>query len=143
LCLIALVPGALKFASTGKDLSLEAGGYKQTSLMMPLGFFSLGFQLIGLIVLWTGYKRNERWAWFVMLVILLFFVFPPSALTLLLSVPTPEFEWSYWLRGIREGYLPAIWMGLGTLDFLVMLVALLIPVRSFFARSAGQNTLNM
>ena len=105
---------------------------------MPLGFFSLGFQLIGLIVLWTGYRKGERWAWFIMLIILLFFVFPPSALALLvMKMQTPSFEWSEWFRSIREGFPQAVWMAEGVLDFLVMFVALLLPVKAFFWRSAS------
>src|ERR1700723_3051910 len=139
LCLLALIPAALRFASTWRELYVDMGDYEESNLMMPLGFFSLGFQMIGLIVLWTGYRKRERWAWFVMLIILLFFVFPPSVLTLLLSIPTPSFEWSLWFQSIREGYPPAIGIAKGVLDFLVMLVALLLPIKAFFWKSANSN----
>jgi len=133
LCLVALIPGALRFASTWRELYFDLGDHKENNLLMPLGFFSLGFQAIGLIVLWTGYQKKERWAWVIMFIILLLFVFPPSALTLLLTIAqTPSFEWNDWFRGIREGAPPSIGMATGVLDFLAMLVALLLPVRAFF-----------
>ncbi len=90
--------------------------------------------MIGLVVLWTAYQKKERWAWFVMLVILLSFVFPLNVLKLLLDMQTPSFAWSYWFRGIREGYSPSIWVAVGVLDFLVMSVALLLPIKAFFWR---------
>jgi hypothetical protein len=37
-------------------------------------------------------------------------------------------EWSFWFRAIREGEPHA----LGVLNFLVMLVALLVQIKSFF-----------
>jgi len=52
----------------------------------PLGFAYLGIVAIGLIVLWTRYRKKERWAWFVMLIILLCFPFPSSVLPVLLQI---------------------------------------------------------
>ena len=95
--------------------------------------------MIGLIILWTGYRKKERWAWFVMLIILLCFIFPSNMLPLLLNMQTPDFEWSYWFQGIREGYRLSIWMGVEVLTFLVILVALLLQIEAFFGRSANSN----
>jgi len=101
---------------------------------MPLGFYSLGLEMVGLIVLWTGYRKREIWAWFTMLIILLCFVFPTNVLKLLLDMQTPSFEWSDWLQGIRAGYWPSIWMAIGVLNFLAMLIALLLPAKAFFLK---------
>jgi ABC-type Fe3+-siderophore transport system permease subunit len=122
---------------------------------MPFGFFSLGFVMIGLIVLWTGYRKRERWAWFVMLIILLYFVFPSSVLPVLLQIRAENYQWSYLLDlsgAFREkGWwhcltiVPslseavglecvAVAILIGLLRFLVMLVALLLPVKAFFRR---------
>ncbi len=136
-CLMAFIPGSLRFASTWKELYFEGPGFKEQNLLMPLGFCSLGLEMIGLIVLWTGYRKKERWAWFVMLIILLFFVFPLNVLKLLLDIQTPSFDWSAWFQGIRGGYLPGIWMAAGVLNFLVMLIALLLPIKAFFMRSVS------
>ena len=133
-CLMAFIPGSLRFASTWRELYFEAPGFREQNLLMPLGLCSLGLEMIGLIVLWTGYRRKQRWAWFVMLIILLFFVFPLNVLKLLLDMQTPSFDWSAWLQGIRGGYAPSIWMAVGVFDFLVMLSALLLPIKAFFMR---------
>jgi hypothetical protein len=135
LCLMFFIPASLQFASTWKTLYFDAApGYREPNLLMPLGFCALGFEVIGLIVLWTGYRKMERWAWFVMLSILLFFVFPDNVLKLLLKMQTPAFQWSYWFNGIREVYWPSISTALGVLDFLLMAVALLLPIKAFFWR---------
>lgn len=133
---MAFIPGSLRFASTWRELYFEASGFKEQNFLMPLGFYSLGLEMIGLIVLWTAYRKKDRWAWFVMLIIVLFFVFPLNVLKLLLDMRTPSFAWSEWFQGIREGYLPSIWMAVGFLDFLVMLVALILPTKAFFLRSS-------
>jgi hypothetical protein len=139
---MAFIPGSLRFASTWRELYFEANGLKEQNLLMPLGFCSLGLEMIGLVVLWTGYRKKERWAWFVMLIILLFFVFPLNVLKLLLDMQTRSFDWSAWFQGIREGYLPSIWIAVGVLNFLVMLVALLLPIKAFFLRSVSVNAVD-
>ena len=113
-CLIELIPGSLRFASTWREIYFEAPGFKEQNFLMPLGFCSLGLEMIGLIVLWTGYRKKERWAWFVMLIILLFFVFPLNVLTLLLDMQTPSFEWSAWFHGIRDRIPAKYWDGGGS-----------------------------
>ena len=124
--------GEPEVPSTWREIYFETPGFKEQNFLMQLGFCALGLEMIGLIVLWTGYRKKERWAWFVMLIILLFFVFPLNVLKLLLDMQTPSFEWSAWFRGIREGYPPSIGLAVGVLNFLVMLVALLLPIKAFF-----------
>ncbi len=136
-CLITFIPGSLRFASTWREIYFQAPGFKEQNFLMPLGFCALGLEMIGLIVLWTGFRKKERWAWFVMLIILLFFVFPLNVLKLLLDMQTPSFEWSAWFRGIREGYPPSIGLAVGVLNFLVMLAALILPTKAFFFRSVS------
>jgi hypothetical protein len=134
LCLVLLIPGSLRFIYTWKEIYFDAPGFREQNLLMPLGFYSLGFEMIGLIVLWTGYIKRERWAWFVMLIILVCFVFPLNVLKLLLDMGTPSFDWLAWFQGIREGYLPSVWMAVGVLNFSIMLVALLLPIKAFLWR---------
>ena len=133
LCLMFFIPASLQAASTWKTLYFDvAHGLREQNLLMPLGFCALGFEVIGLIVLWTGYRKMERWAWLLMFCILLFFVFPSNVLKLLLEMQTPAFQWSYWFNGIRDGYRPGIMTAMGVLDFLVMTVALFLPIKAFF-----------
>jgi len=137
LCLVAFIPGSLKFALTWRELYSGAAGLRDQNLLMPLGIYSLGLEITGLLVLWTGYRKTEPWAWFVMVIIDSFFIFPSTMLTLLLDMRTPSFAWSEWVYGIREGYWPSIWMALGIVNFLVMSVALLLPIRAFFPRTTS------
>jgi hypothetical protein len=121
------------------------------------GFFILGFVMIGLIVLWTGYRKRERWAWFVMLIILLCLVFPFNVLPVLMLIRAGNLQWSYllvfggvfWEEGwwhcftitffgcncsVGLGCL-SVAIRIGLLNFLVMSVALLLPVKAFFWKS--------
>jgi len=136
LCLLSLIPGSLGFASTWRVRFYDYSFMQEQNLLMPLGFYSLGLEMIGLIVLWTEYRKKELWAWFVMLIILLFFIFPSNVLPLLLQVvETPKtWDWSGFFKGILEGYRPGIWMAVGLLDFLVMVFALLLPIKAFFGK---------
>jgi cell division protein FtsW (lipid II flippase) len=142
LCLLTFIPGSLNLASTWRQRYFNAGDLKEQNLLMPLGFYALGFVMIGLTVLWTGYRKKERWAWFVMLGILLFFVFPANVFPLFLQVvQEPEaFKGVNFFQSIREGYRPAIWLAVGVLTSLVMSVALILPVKAFFwGRPAPQD----
>jgi hypothetical protein len=157
LCLVTIVPGALRNASTWKELYLDWPGVKIQNFLMPFGFVSLGIVMIGLIVLWTGYRDRERWAWFVMLIILLCFDFPSSVLPVLLQIRAENYRWSLLLdllRAFREEgawhcltVLPSrseaigipcmtVVMLIGLLRSLLMSVALLLPVNAFFCRPA-------
>ena len=132
LCLITFVPGSVLFAATWRQDYFDLPALKEQNLLMPLGFYSLGLVMIGLIVLWTGYRKKERWAWFVMLIITFFYVFPSNTLTLLLEIPTPGFKWEYLWNGIRNGSHASIGTAVGVLSFLVMLVSLLLTIKEFF-----------
>jgi len=55
LCLIALVPGSLKFAATWATPYLPIGKVRVENFMMIEGCYSLALEIIGLVVLWTGY----------------------------------------------------------------------------------------
>jgi hypothetical protein len=104
LCLLTIIPEALGNASTWNELSIRLPFGGMWNFLAPLGFAYLGIVAIGLIVLWTGYRKKERWAWFVMLVALLFFYFPTYVLPVLLQIR--RFGWIYLLDllgGFRAG----------------------------------------
>ncbi len=152
LCLVMSIPAALGNASTWRELTLKLPYGAIWNFLAPLGFADLGIVAIGLIVLWTGYRKRERWAWFVMLIILLCFSFPSTVLPMLLQIRAGSYRWSYlldFLGVFREGgwhcltILPspsksvgiecvAVLTTIGPLKFLVMSIALLLPIKAFF-----------
>jgi hypothetical protein len=137
LCLMLPIPGNFRLASTWREHYLVIGNQRPQNFMAPLGLCALGIQIIGMIVLWTGYRRRERLAWFVMFVILWCFSFPTYVLGTILDLQTVSFQLSPWINGIRDGYEPSIWAAEEALVFLVMLVALVLPIKTFFWRPAN------
>jgi hypothetical protein len=148
LCLVISTPTSLELASTWKvvlyQCTLEQEHhFLEENRMMPVGLYSLGFEIIGLIVLWTGYRKKERWSWFVMVIILLFFVFPSIVLPQILPItqdPVPfklvfpqYFYYGLYIEILKGNHL-AIWIAIGQLTFPVMAAALLLPIKAFFWR---------
>lgn len=87
---------------------------------------------IALIVLWTGYLNRARAAWFVMFVVVWAWAFPLLVMPLLTH--RVDFTFSEWLyNAIYYSGYPRSWAK-SVLVFIVMLFALLLPIRSFFAR---------
>lgn len=134
---IGLIPGSLRFASTWNQLD-EIPHLHIENLRMIIGFYSLGFSFTGLMVIWNWFRKCERWAWFVMLTITLFFVFPGYVLRQI--VLTYELKLGYsdiiqLLQYARAGNEQGIGVVMGWITFLVMLVALLIPVKTFFGKT--------
>jgi hypothetical protein len=157
LCLVTCIPEALRKALTWKQLLFEwpECHLGMPNFLMPLGCAHIGIVTIGLIVLWVAYRRRERWAWFVMLVILLCFELPWAALP---ETPAIRSGWSFYLTNLFRVPWPNDWwhclvtaqpeccniaIGLDCmvarqkLDLLrlpLMSVALLVPVKAFFWR---------
>ena len=151
LCLVMSIPAALSNASTWNELTIKLPYGAMWNFLAPLGFAYLGIVAIGLIVLWTGFRKRERWAWFVMVIILLCFSFPSSVLPVLLEIH--RFGWPIlvdllgafradghcWIVSLRPNYSVGIGCAfvpilIGLLSFFVMSVALLLPVKAFFWR---------
>ena len=102
---------------------------------------SLAIILIGMIVVWTGYAKRSRPAWFVMFVIVWFWAFPRFILSVgpLLIRERSTFTFSEWIgdailgpgfqRDVVELYLA----------FLLMVIGLVLPMRRVFvARKADE-----
>lgn len=159
LCLVTYIPVALMNAATWKERSLKLPcNGSMFNFYTLLGFAVLGIVSIGLIVLRTGYIKKERWAWLIMLIIFLCFFFPSDVLPVFLRMPGESSGWSVLpdlLRTARQegSWRCGLWalspaseavsigcaaaaMLLGFIRFLVMLVALVIPVKAFFWRRA-------
>lgn len=143
ICLLSLVPASIHWVSTWKELNIAMPGVSVQNFFMPLGFYSLCLEMIGMIVLWTGYLKRERSAWFVMLIITLFFVFPLNGLKMLLEMHASILSWPALLHGVRAGWWPMIWTLIGAFTFLLMLVGLFLPFHVFFLRTSNlQSTVN-
>jgi hypothetical protein len=155
LCLVTIIPGAIVNAATWKERYLNWSDVKIQNYFAPFGLVYIGIAMIGLIVLWTGYRKRERWSWFIMLIILLCFDFPSSELPVLLLIRDQNYQWPLLLALMtpfrEQGWWhclaikPAFYLvgvecldvgiSIGLVRSLVMSVALLVPVKAFFWRS--------
>ncbi|HEU5352209.1 MAG TPA: hypothetical protein VFU55_11485 [Terracidiphilus sp.] len=158
LCLMTMIPTGMSEASTWRELYIDLGSMETSNVWATFGFAYLGIATIGLIVLWTGYRKRERWAWFVMLLIFLCFDFPSTWMPVLLQIHAGSMGWTDLLHMFRTFGEPGWWPCLTTMPSpnesvgiecfavgelaalirsLVMLVALLLPVKAFFWKSAS------
>jgi hypothetical protein len=128
----SLVPMFRASVITGRDKTWLAkldGGYRLAEQRTSdLSVVCLAVILIGLIVLWTGYIRRVRWTWAVMFIIVWVWAFPLLVLPLFQSGHLSIADWLY-----TAIYYPgsAPWAK-SPLPFLLMVIALLLPVKSFF-----------
>lgn len=103
-------------------------------LLGQCGLASLAVILVVLIVIWKGYVKKLQWTWFVMLVIVWMWYFPFFVLPSLRYLE--GFNLIKWLSSLAHltswSYNAPVWV----LIFLLMLAALILPVRSFFANRA-------
>ena len=144
LALLWLVPPILEIArathqSRFRDISsTPEAGIAQDQIVIPnydapIGFASLAVIGIGLIVKWAGYIRGVRWTWFVMFVVVWVWAFPVLLLPSLQHMaPIKE-----WLPEVRESGPARNFVEL-VLIFLLMVLALILPVKTFIlGRGAG------
>jgi hypothetical protein len=113
------VPTCISAARTTTDLIFQA-----------LGFTCLANILVGLLVIWTGFIKRSRTAWFVMFIIVWVGAFPALVLPILGHKLALTFtEWIY--SAIGQSGMPRTW-ALSVLTFALMAIALFLPVKSFF-----------
>jgi len=130
--LVCLVPMFWANVITDRDkiwLAKLDGGYRlATQRTSDLSVVCLAVILIGLIVLWTGYIKRARWTWAVMFVVVWVWAFPLLVLPLFQSGHLSIAQWLYTVI-----YYPGSpsWAK-SPLPFLLMVIALLLPVKSFF-----------
>ena len=134
IALLCLIPPCLANALTGRNkmalATLDAGFRAVARMTGTLGVACLAMILIGLIVTWTGYIKRVRWAWLVMFVLAWAWAFPLFVLPWFTApwvVTFPEVLYS----AIYVAGLPRIAVE-SVLVFLLMVVALLLPIKSFF-----------
>jgi hypothetical protein len=113
------------------------------------GIASLAIIAIGLIVTWAGYIRGVRWTWFVMFVIVWLWAFPILVLPFFY-----HWDWDSTAsitqtlgNGIQESLHAGPFVHLGAigpaqaflevvLEFLLMVLALVLPVKTFILGQA-------
>ena len=122
---LSLVPSSWVNAHAGHDhaaLGHMGPGFADYAVLLgQSGVADLALILVVLIVLWKGYVKKLRWTWFVMLIIVWGWAFPP--LVLANRAYLGGFNLSSRAR-------LSVW----SLIFLLMLVALILPLRSFFGK---------
>src|SRR5882672_7289995 len=141
--LLNLIPAAFWYLSSGTDSAelarLDAGFAKLAQTWHYYGVASVAMILIGLTVVWTGYIKRARLAWFVMFVVTWAWAFPLFAWPYLkgpkvFTLP----EWIY--NAIYEPGVPRSPSQL-VVTFSLMVVALLLPLKSFIlSREAPEPT---
>ena len=136
LALASLVPAFCANLVSEQQTWLVKFGYgasTNTQTIGDLSIASLAVILVALIVVWTGYIERVRWTWFVMFIIVWGWAFPLLVLPLLRGrFPLRLNEWlgdAIYTSGSARSW------ALLVLIFSLMVVALLLPIRSFFLAS--------
>jgi hypothetical protein len=115
--------------------NLETPWREVSRLTGEVGRLSLVILLIGLIVLWTGYLQKLRWTWFILFVIVFGWAFPVLIWHDVLfngrAFIQPVSEWLALLANAVREPGPARFIVEEMLLFSLMVVALLLPVKSF------------
>ena len=136
--LLLLVPPSWDNAQAGHDkTALASMGSQLASYAILLGQFGvadLAVIIASLIIIWKGYYRKSRWAWCVMAVIVWAWYFPQWVLPSLRYLRGFDvYKWLLsWLDVSSWHYGPPDWIWI----LLLMLAALLLPVRSFFFKAS-------
>jgi hypothetical protein len=135
--LVCLIPTFSSNVLTQRDLrtiaSLGDGYLSEAREMSDLSVASLAMILVALIVVWTGYRKRTRWTWFVMCIVVWAWAFPILLLPLFRGqLALTVAEWFY--NAIDRPGLPRIAAEL-ILTFLLMTIALVLPIKSFFFTS--------
>lgn len=134
--LLIPLPAMLGNAWTVPQARLDiAGRMYESNYYAPIGFVSLAIIIVGLIVIWGGYINGVRWTWFVMFVITWAWAFPVFVLA--------EFHWrnmlpiAQWPPLVLGGRGPQLGFAESVVTFLLMVVALALPVKAFIRGDHG------
>jgi hypothetical protein len=133
LALLSLTPAALWYFSSGTDKEaiarLDAGYQAEAYTAHYLGVACLAIILIALIVVWTGYVRCPRSAWLVMFAVTWAWAFPTIALP---QLKRGGFTLPELIYDAIHGPMPPRSAAQMAVIFALMVIALLLPIRSFF-----------
>ena len=139
---LLLVPRAWNNAQAGHDkaalASMGSGLASYAVLLGQFGITDLAVIAVAIIVIWNGYARKLQWTWFVMFVIVWgwafpFLVLPSFSYARGFDVYMWVLSWKNLSSWSYEG--PIYYSPLYFSIFLLMLVALILPVRSFLRRT--------
>src|SRR5215467_6538647 len=114
---------------------LDAGFQGESYADHRFGVACLAIIVIGLIVVWTGYARRFRAAWFVMFVIVWFWAFPVFILPPVEGLARGEFVVTFpefFYNAIAGSGMITTNMVRSILMFFVMVVGLALPMGRFF-----------
>lgn len=140
IALLSVVPSSLSAALGLRHGTPAPPYYWLLEPIGELGIVSLAMIAIGLVVIWTGYLKKARSAWFVLLTIVWGWAFPvmlvPFVLHLNGSITLAE-----WVSdALKQPGAPRTLVK-SVLIFLLMIIALILPIKSFFwSRGAGGTT---
>ena|ERR1700733_6015111 len=140
--LLCLVPLSVRDALAGRDrVALQAldVGYRNAAMAIgDFGIASLAIIFIGLIVTWAGYAKRLRWTWFVMFIIVCVWAFPILILPIL-QIRKGILLSEWFQTAIRE---PSPYRDLAefVLIFALMVIALALPIKTFFFRQEKPRT---
>ena len=143
IALLSVLPAIFSLVLAGRDAAHEDDFRIRLCLqeMSVIGITSLSIVLIGLIVTWTGYLKKDRWAWFVMFVVVWgwffsAFVFHDFAYPLYREAMQGTVEASSILGMIRaSAFSKPPWARDQTHEmmiFAMMVIALVLPMKSLF-----------
>jgi hypothetical protein len=137
LCLLSLVPGRLTDASTWKQRNIILADrcvrYNYESL---LAFATIALCIIGITVTWTGYRKRDRTAWFIMLMFLCVFFVPVYLVDVFLDIK--RVGWHWWAGVVQDAMegRPFAQAAIRVLvTFALIVIALLVPIGAFFGKS--------
>jgi hypothetical protein len=145
IALVCLIPPVWDHVLTGygdlRRLNPDMRAYVRSD--SEVGKLSLALILIGLIVTWTGYLNKVRWTWFVMFILVFGLAIPLGILPLVVHpgwVVEAVSDFILEAAEKKPGTIPwGLWRSLfETISiFLLMVIALFLPVKSFFFRRTG------
>jgi hypothetical protein len=136
IALLMLTPAMCRDAATIPESFIRG---ELTAVIWPrnclafAGITSLAVILIGLIVTWAGYIKAARWTWPVMFVIVWVWAFPALILPYLRPWKGEATNAQLFASTISQAGRARSLVEI-LLAFLLMVVALILPVKTFFAR---------
>jgi hypothetical protein len=133
--LLMLAPGVYRDAATIPESIRRHLAYiaRPPHCLAAAGIASLAVILIGLVVTWAGYVKGVRWTWPVMFVIVWVWAFPALILPYLRRWKGEATNAQLFASTISQGGRGRSFTEI-MLAFLLMVVALILPVKTFFAR---------
>jgi len=140
IALVCLIPGVWNLVLAGYCGIERLHGMDRAYAhsVSDVGKLTLALVIIGLIVTWTGYLNKVRWTWFVMFILVACLAIPIGILPLIVHsrlLVGAASDLILEAIGKKPATTPWIfWRSLfETISiFLLMVVALFLPVKSFF-----------